>query len=353
MNDYKKGLVSVIIGLFDVSRFLEEKRLGCILNQTWKDLEIILVNDGSTDSTRQICGELAASDSRIVIVDKPNGGLGSARNAGLDAASGEFVWFYDVDDEVEPELVEKNVRWMEEFGTDLIIFGNEFIYPDTGRVETTGFKERLLESNDALKSVFMDEILLVPNGNGFVWNKFYRREFIERCGGRFGEQRIQQDELFNLKLYPSVRRVFVSPEILYHYYIYSSGNNRSRYIPDRIAVYESIFDGICELKDKWNLEDVRLESYAYKRFYQGIDNSILFNTFHKDAPSGCKWRRQEVRGILSRPKVENCLDYVANNNGFTLEGKLFFEAYRHKCFPVICFFRAVSRGLRRIKRRFN
>ena len=120
-----------------------------------------------------------------------------------------------------------------------------------------------------------------------------------------------------------------------------------------IAVYESIFDGICELKDKWNLEDVRLESYAYKRFYQGIDNSILFNTFHKDTPSGCKWRRQEVLGILSRPKVEKCLDYVANNNGFTLEGKLFFEAYRHKCFPVICFFRAVSRGLRRIKRRFN
>ena len=153
MYDYKRGLVSVVIGLFDVSRFLEEKRLGCVLNQTWRDLEIILVNDGSTDDTPRICKELAANDSRIVLVDKQNGGLGSARNAGMDVATGEFVWFYDVDDEVELDLVEKNVRWMGEYGTDMVVFGNEFIYPETGRVETTKFKERLLESNDALKSV--------------------------------------------------------------------------------------------------------------------------------------------------------------------------------------------------------
>ncbi len=353
MYDYKRGLVSVVIGLFDVSRFLEEKRLGCVLNQTWRDLEIILVNDGSTDDTPRICKELAANDSRIVLVDKQNGGLGSARNAGLDVATGEFVWFYDVDDEVELDLVEKNVRWMGEYGTDMVVFGNEFIYPETGCVETTKFKERLLESNDALKSVFMDELLLVPNGNGFVWNKFYRREFIELCGARFGEQRIQQDELFNLKLYPSARRVFISPEILYHYYIYNSGNNRSRYIPDRIAIYESIFDGICEFKDRWNLEDGRLEGYSYRRFYQGIDNSIKFNTFHHDAPAGWKWRRQEVLGILSRPKVIKCLDYIASHNNFTLEGELFFKAYRLKSFPAICFLRTVFSSLRRIKHRFS
>ena len=353
MDESEKGLVSVIIGLFDVARFLEEKRLRCVLNQTWRDLEIILVNDGSTDDTPRICKELAAEDSRVVLVDKPNGGLGSARNAGLDAASGEFVWFYDVDDDAEPDLVEKNVRWMREYDADMIIFGNEFIYPGTGRVETTSFKERLLESNDALKSIFMDVLLLVPNGNGFVWNKFYKREFIERCGVRFGEQRIQQDELFNLKLYPSARRVFISPEILYHYYIYSSGNTRSGFIPNRIDIYESIFNGICEFRDKWNLEDGRLEGYAYRRFYQGIDNSILFNTFHKDTPSGCKWRRQEVLGILSRPKVEKCLDYVASQNSFTLEGKLFFKAYRLKSFPAICFLRAVFSSLRRIKHRFS
>lgn len=353
MNDYKKGVVSVIIGLFDVSRFLEEKRLGCILNQTWKDLEIILVNDGSTDDTPRICKELAAKDSRIVLIDKPNGGLGSARNAGLDVATGEFVWFYDVDDEVELDLVEKNMSWMLEYEADLSVFGIEFIYPDTGRVETSHFKDRIIESNAELKSVFIEELFLVPNGNGFVCNKFYRRDFIERRSARFGWQRIQQDELFNLKLYPSAQRVFISSEILYHYYIYNSGNNRSRFIPDRIAIYESIFDGICEFRDRWNLEDGRLEGYSYRRFYQGIDNSIKFNTFHRDAPSGCKWRRQEVLGILSRPKVIKCLDYIASHNNFTLEGELFFKAYRLKSFPAICFLRTVFSILRRIKHRFT
>ena len=352
MDDYKRGVVSVIIGLFDVARFLGEKRLRCILDQTWKDLEIILVNDGSTDSTPRICGELAAEDSRIVLVEKPNGGLGSARNAGLDAASGEFVWFYDVDDEAETDLVEKNVRWMREYDADMIIFGNEFIYPGTGRVETTDFKERLLDSNEALKEIFVDEVLLVPNGNGFVWNKFYRRSFIERCGARFGEQRIQQDELFNLKLYPSAERVFISSERLYHYHIYDSGNNRSRFIPDRIEIFESIFDGLCEFRDRWNLRDGRFEGHAYKRFYQGIDNSITFNAFHKDAPSGWKWKRKEVLCILSRPKVTECLDYVAAHNNFSLEGKLFFKAYRKRCFPAICIFRAVFGGLRKIKHRW-
>ena len=243
MESYK-GTVSIIIGLFNVSKYLEEKKLSCILNQSWKDLEILLINDGSTDNTAGICEELAKQDARIRIVDKPNGGLGSARNAGLDAATGEFVWFYDVDDDVELDLVEKNVRWMQEYQADMTIFGMSYTYPDTGHTETSHFKDRLFTSNEELKACFVDDIFLVPNGNGFVINKFYRLDFIQRTHTRFGWQRIQQDELFNLQLYPNVNRLYLSSEVLYHYFIYNSGNNRSRYIPERISVYESIFDSI-------------------------------------------------------------------------------------------------------------
>ena len=115
--------VSIIIGLYNVASFLKEKRLSCILNQTYSNIEIILVNDGSIDETQVICEELHAVDNRIIIVNKPNGGLGSARNAGLDAATGDYIWFYDVDDEAELDLIEKNVRWMQTYQTDLNIFG--------------------------------------------------------------------------------------------------------------------------------------------------------------------------------------------------------------------------------------
>ena len=196
--DSCKGKVSIIIGLFNVSKYLEEKRLSCILQQTWSDLEILLINDGSTDNTPHICQELAKEDARIRLINKPNGGLGSARNAGLDAATGEFVWFYDVDDDVELDLVEKNVRWMRAFAVDMTVFGMFFTYPDTCYTETSHFKDRLFTSNEELKARFVKDLFLIPNGNGFVANKFYRRDFIERDHTRFGWQRIQQDELFNL-----------------------------------------------------------------------------------------------------------------------------------------------------------
>lgn len=348
-----KGKVSVVICLFNVAKYLEEKMLACILHQSWSNLEIILVNDGSTDRTLEICHSLAGEDSRIKLIDKSNGGLGSARNAGLEVASGEFVWFYDVDDEVELDLVEKNVRWMQEYGVDLTVFGMRFIYPETGREESSHFKDMLLESNEALNACFVDDLFLVPNGNGFVINKFYRRSFIESVGARFGWQRIQQDELFNLQLYPQVCRLYVSSELLYRYFIYSSGNNRSYYIPDRILIYESIYDGIRAFQDIWNLQDERVERAAINRFYQGIDNAVLFNAFHPDAPPSRKWKREEVLSILSRPKVRSCLECVSKQNTFNLEGGLFLHAYKSGSFLEICCLRTIFRTLRVIKRAFT
>lgn len=350
--EYFKGKVSVIIGLFNVATFLEEKMLSCILQQSWSDLEILLVNDGSTDNTPDICRTLAREDARIKVIDKPNGGLGSARNAGLDAASGEFVWFYDVDDDVDLSLVEKNVRWVQDYDVDMTIFGMSYTYPDTGRTEVSHFKDRVFTSNEDLKNCFLDDLFLVPNGNGFVINKFYRRAFIERVGARFGWQRIQQDELFNLQLYPHVERLYVSSEPLYRYFIYNSGNNRSRYIPDRILIYESIFDGMMAFQEGWHLTDERWEGVAYQRFYQGVDNAILFNTFHPDAPPSHKWKKREVLSILSRPKVRKCLEYTHEHNKFNLEGRLFLHAYMAGHFSKIRILRFVFRRLRSIKHAF-
>lgn len=345
--------VSIIIGLFNVSKYLEEKRLSCIIQQTWSNLEILLINDGSTDNTPIICQELAKENARIRLINKSNGGLGSARNAGLDAATGEFVWFYDVDDDVELDLVEKNVRWMKDYHVDMTIFGMSYTYPDTGRTEESHFKDRLFTSNEELKACFVDDIFLVPNGNGFVINKFYRRDFIQRIRARFGWQRIQQDELFNLQLYPCVNRLFLSSEQLYHYFIYTSGNNRSRFISDRILIYESIFCGINRFQEDWNLKDKRMEDAAYKRLYQGINLSVLFNTFHPDAPSSRKWKRDDVLGILSRPTVLRCLYYFTKHNDFNLEGKLFLHAYNTRSYSLICFLRTVFLSLRRIKHTFG
>ena len=341
--------VSIIIGLYNVSSFLKEKRLSCLLNQTYSNLEIILVNDGSTDDTLVICNDLAKKDKRIVIVNKENGGLGSARNAGLDAATGEYIWFYDVDDEAELDLIEKNVRWMQAYQTNLNIFGYYCITPYLHTTEEVRFKERNITDNEFLKSIFIDELLLVPNGNGFAWNKFYRKSFIDKYQIRFGNQRIQQDEVFNLQFYPKLDKVYISSELLYHYYIYNIGNTRSKFIKDRYDIYHSIFMHLKDFATRWKLHDKRLEKYTYQRFYSGIENVILFNTFHPDSRYSLLEQKKEILRILNLTSTEECLMYIKHNKPLGLEQRMYLNAYISKSFYQILCLKKVSKLLRNIK----
>lgn len=341
-------LVSIIICLYNVASFLQKKRLSCILQQTYRNLEIILVDDGSTDNTYSLCQELQKNDFRIQLITKTNGGLGSARNAGLDKAKGDYVWFYDVDDDADIRLVEKNVNWMETYGSDVNIFGYHCITPHLHLSEVVRFKEREIHDNQTLKSIFVDELLFVPNGNGFAWNKFYRRAFIEKYGFRFGNQRIQQDEGFNLQFYPLLNNVYISSELLYTYYIYNSGNNRSRYITDRINIYISVFNQFQSFITAWNLQDKRLKEYTYKRLYSGMEASILFNTFHPDAHKNRSEQKKEIQNILNKREIIQCLDFM-RKCPMGIEQKLFYQVYKRKSFFGIIFYRVLFRILRKIK----
>ncbi len=346
----KKGLVSIIICLYNVSSYLREKKLSCIFQQTYQNLEIILVDDGSTDDTYTLCEELKDSDDRIILIRKRNGGLGSARNVGLDHAQGEYIWFYDVDDEADSQLVEKNVEWMETFGSDMNIFGYHCITPALHLSEEVHFKERIIHDNKTLKSIFVDELLFVPNGNGFAWNKFYRSSFIEKYGFRFGNQRIQQDEGFNLQFYPLLNNVYISSELLYSYYIYNSGNNRSRYISNRVDIYISIYNHFQSFITQWSLDDKRLEKYVYDRLYSGIEISILFNAFHRDSNCSREERKREIYGILNNQQIKNCIQYIYDRNELNLERTFYLHAFMHCSYNEIIFLKKIFQILRMIKR---
>lgn len=340
--------VSIIIGCYNVSKWLKEKKLSCILNQTYKNIEVLLVNDGSTDDTLSICNSLQTLDKRIVVISKENGGLGSARNTGLDHASGKYIWFYDVDDEAELNLIEKNVSWMEEYQTDMNIFSYWCITPDQDLKQEIHFKERLITNNIQLKSIFVDELLLVPNGNGFAWNKFYRRSFIEKNHFRFGNQRIQQDELFNVQFYPIIDNIFISNELLYHYFIYNSGNNRSRFIENRIDIFISIYQGLKKFTKNWNLHDSRVDNYINSRLYAGVENSILYNSFHPDAPYNNAERKIVIHDILNRPEVKETMESM-NIGNFSLERKLYNKAFKNNRYISIFILRLLFKYLRKFK----
>ena len=118
--------LSVIVPIYNVEQYLK-KCLNSIVNQTYKDLEIILVDDGSPDGCPQLCDEYASLDNRIKVIHKKNGGLSSARNAGLDIATGDYVTFVDSDDYLETDIYEKVINIFEDHSADIVSMRTQLV----------------------------------------------------------------------------------------------------------------------------------------------------------------------------------------------------------------------------------
>lgn len=352
-NSFQSNMkVSIISGIYNVSKFLKQWELKDVIDQTFSDWELLLVDDGSTDESGAICDVFSKKDSRIKVIHKDNGGLGSARNAGLDAAEGEYVWFYDVDDHAELNLLEYCVKEMDVKQLDLMMFGFRAITPDLNLEEDVHLNECLLEGQQQLCEHYLDDILFVKHGNGFAWNKFYRRSFLEKHHLRYENQRIQQDEVFNLKVYPHLERVYLSPKVLYHYYIYGTGNTRSRFIPNRFDIYVSIREHFEELRRQWNISDPRFDDYLNNRFYQCVDQALRYNMFHPI----CSWtkgeKKERMRCVLSQRYALESIEWKKMNiNG--IEDKTYFYAYTHHNLMLLSISSKFFNVMRKLKHLFD
>ncbi|MFA0336021.1 MULTISPECIES: glycosyltransferase family 2 protein [unclassified Vibrio] len=303
--------ISIIIGCYNVANFLREKKLSCILNQTYANFEVLLVNDGSTDETLSICRELADSDSRIKVFSKENGGLGSARNMGLDSASGDYIWFYDVDDEVELNLLEVCVSKLQENnGTQMLMFGFNVISVTSKRKDTVKFDYKKYKTNEDIKQSYLDLFVNVPHGNGFNWNKMYSRYFIEEHGFRFGDNRIQQDEVFNVQFYPILDNFLVLQDVLVNYFVYASGNARSRYISNRLEIFSNVNSKLNSFNDNWLKSDFYSRKVASNYFHSFL-YCIRFNLPHPDKPmtyqERLEWLRKSIDEFDVVQRIEPAL----------------------------------------------
>ena len=318
------SLVTVIIPIFNVDRFIEHG-LDNILTQSYPNIEVILVNDGSTDNSASICDSYSTRYSNIRVIHKENGGAGSARNAGIESARGDFIYFFDIDDDAYPNLIAENVQKMMEMESDMNIFGfdvTDTLYNDVN--DHVSFPETMVTSNGNLKDAFLSIILPTRHGNGFPWNKFYRKAFLDKHHLRYEDQRIQQDEVFNLKCYQKAERVYFSPNIYYHYYIYYKGNTRSRYIPDRFEIMLSVRNHFEELRHFWNIHSVDFDGYLNRRFFISVDDCIRFNLFHKKCPLSLREKKERFHLIVNHPFAKSSFSYAINNRESFSSGQVFF-----------------------------
>lgn len=343
------SLVSVIIPIYNVAPFIE-RGLGYIIAQTYPNIEIVLVDDGSTDTSPVICDAFSNQNSNVRVIHKENGGAGSARNAGLEVAKGEFIYFFDIDDEAYPNLIAENVRIMNTIGAEMVIFG--FDVTDIDRPEVNDhvvLPERIVDSSQELMKAFLDVILPTKHGNGFPWNKFYRKSFLDKYGLRYEDQRIQQDEVFNLKCYQKAQKVYISPNVYYHYYIYHSSNTGSRYIPDRFEIILSVRDHFEDIRHFWSIQSDTFDDYLNRRFFIGVDNCIRFNLLHKNCPMSFGEKKAKFREIVSHPFSRSAVSFVINNKGgFSLEQRLFARLMYSNLFFATITLAGLVKLLRRI-----
>ena len=223
-------LISVIVPVYRVEEYLE-RCVKSILSQTYKNLEVILVDDGSPDQCPAICDACAEKDARVKVIHQENKGLSGARNAGINAASGEYLAFVDSDDYVSPHFIEELYQLLQDTGCAI------------GQCRFSYVKgEGLVEEGDSAFCIYRGESLMEQlygpeeKATCFVvaWNKLYRAELFKETGIRYPEGRIHEDEATTYRLFHEAKKLAFLDRALYGYYTKNGGSITSVFSAKRL-----------------------------------------------------------------------------------------------------------------------
>lgn len=281
-------LISVIIPVYNVEQYVE-KCVDSVINQTYEKLEIILVDDGSTDKSGQLCDVLATKDERIVVVHQKNGGLSAARNTGIEKATGEVLSFVDSDDVLDLNFLKTLLEAMEKENADIVQCGFSRFADES---ELIALKEKELESAiDVIDSREGNLRLYSERGNEYtvVWNKIYKKRLFEEL--RFPVGRINEDAFTTYKLfYKATKIAVIEPKLyLYRYRADSIMTQKIRHrnldmivaYDERMEFYQSINDvelyHLCKKKSMYSLV------VLYRKATFGSDDKQLLQDIYNRA----------------------------------------------------------------------
>ena len=201
--------ISVIVPVYNVEQYLE-RCVNSIINQTYTNLEIILVNDGSTDNSGKLCDELAKKDERIRVIHKENGGLSDARNRGIDESESDLVGFIDSDDYIDRDMYEILLKNLNNTDADLSMCGLYDVYNSIPQAQVTNKETWELSSEQAIKMVMEAKILSVT-----AVNKLYRKSLFSDL--KFEVGKIAEDAFIMIKLLDKCEKIVATNEKKYYY----------------------------------------------------------------------------------------------------------------------------------------
>ncbi len=285
-------LVSIVIPVYNVELYLDEC-VQSVLQQTYRELQIILVDDGSTDSSGKICDRYARQDKRVKVIHKPNGGLSSARNTGLDAADGEYIYFLDSDDYIEPDAIEQLIAVVLNEKADMVFFERTPFYEGLDAPEDLS-KFRTREKYPTVDGK-LQLLKLLKNGDFRppVPYCFFRKSYLTEHGFRFKEGIVHEDDLFSFLIYEGNGRIAHCDKILYHIRrrpgsIMTSDKNRLKKFDSMLSIY-------TDLVGRYDGGEIAGE--AAKMYMVRIAKSVLCNKYVNLSADEQVSRSSEIRSF--------------------------------------------------------
>ncbi|MBQ9591130.1 MAG: glycosyltransferase family 2 protein [Butyrivibrio sp.] len=275
----KKGIVSIVLPVYNVEKYLN-RCMESVVNQSYPYLEIIMVDDGSTDSSGKMCDDWAKKDKRVKVIHKKNAGLGLARNTGIENAMGEYICFFDSDDYIEHETIEHLYNAAQKTSAEIVTFGfktvdrNEHVTK-----ETIPLPPKEIYEGDEIINVFLPEMISFNPCTGKAYNlwmsawasMFSMKLIIDNDWSFVSERKMISEDVYSLLiLYANVRKVCVVSEALYNYCENDTNSLTRVFRKDRYEKQKIFIKGCMEICDQIGYPD----EIRKRLNYQFIGNTL-------------------------------------------------------------------------------
>lgn len=304
--------ISVIVPVYNAANNLS-RCIESILKQTYRNLEIILVNDGSTDESLEICKRYSDIDFRISVVNKNNGGVSSARNVGLKVASGDYIGFVDADDWIEPEMYNDMITMIKKYKTDICMCN----YYDGSDLISMDIEGNQLSQSEIFEQVIRRMISPLPHTGSqpimaSVWRFLIKKEIIVDNNIDFNENiPYMEDTIFMITTLLSSNKLCLNKKYLYHYENNSDSamrNYKSNYFNIGKQVFEKISDTMREFKkDELAKDNMRLR-------YLNMCIAAIINETHENNPKNLQDILESVKYICNDKILRKILENLDIGN---------------------------------------
>lgn len=267
--------VSIVVPVYNVEKYLR-KCVESIINQTFSDLEIILVDDGAEDMSGKMCDDFGDKDSRIRVLHKKNGGLSDARNAGLQVATSEYVLFIDSDDYIAPNMVERLYELHMKYNVDMSTCGVYNVYSSGEKAQYGEIEEFVCGNVEAYAHILVGK--KIP---GTICNKLMKREKIKDL--RFPVGKLYEDAFFTIFLMQNIEKVAVTTEPLYYYFHRVGSITTTPFKKKDMDVVEAYQQTMDLVKEKYPKIIREAEFRLIWAYFTVLDRMLLLDNYKKIA----------------------------------------------------------------------